>query len=152
RFELTLSLAETAGGLETRWEYNTELFDRVTVERLAAAFARLLAGALAAPEARLSELPLLSGEERRQVLEEWSRGAFLQAPTVALSEPAVRRSRQTPERVAAVFGDSALSYGELERRSWQLAAHLRAQGVRPGDLVGLCVERSLELLQGMLGI
>src|SRR6185369_693323 len=104
-----------------------------SVEALGSRFVRLLEGAVAAPDVAIGRLELLSASERRQVLEDWN---------------ATGRA----DAVAAVFEDARLSYGELEARANQLAHHLRALGVGAETVVGLCLERSLEMLVGLIGI
>ncbi|HEX2569410.1 MAG TPA: amino acid adenylation domain-containing protein [Polyangia bacterium] len=158
KFDLTLTLQESqggAGGLRGVLEYNTDLFDAATMERMAGHLRRLLEGVVEDPERRVAELPLLTEEEREQLLERWNQrpvvlpGAWSGGGVEALfAEEAARR----PEAPAVVFGDDCLTYGELDRRSNQLAHHLRALGVREETLVGVCVERSPELVVGLLGV
>ncbi|QSQ25383.1 amino acid adenylation domain-containing protein [Pyxidicoccus parkwayensis] len=145
KFDLTLFVRETPSGWTSLWEYNTDLFDRETVARMAAHYARLLEGVLAHPERKLALLPLLTEAEQHQVLREWNDTAlpYPTVPTVhALFEATASR---TPDAIAASFGDSRLTYAELNRRANQLAHHLRALGVRPDERVGICVQRSLDL-------
>ncbi|QAT87101.1 long-chain-fatty-acid--CoA ligase [Corallococcus coralloides] len=152
RFDLTLFLYEDPSGMEARWEYNADLFDEATVARMAAHYARLLEGAVARPEAPVSALPLLTPRERERAVVEWN-GTFAQVPVRsgvhALFENSVRRS---PDAVAVRFGDAHLTYAELEARANRVAHALRARGVAPDTAVGLCVDRSLELAVGVLGI
>jgi amino acid adenylation domain-containing protein len=150
KLDLTLSAVEGGAGLGGVIEYDTDLFDRSTVRRLAEHLRALLSGALAAPHTPLSELPLQSAAELHQVLAEWN-------DTAAGGEPCVHRwieqqAARSPEAVAVVSEGSALSYGELESRANRLGRHLRRLGVGPETVVGFCVERSVELLVGLLGI
>jgi amino acid adenylation domain-containing protein len=137
---------------EILWEYRTDLFEQDSIERLAKHFEVLLDGICADPQERVDRLPLLDAADREQLLVQWNatEAAFPKDKCVhRLFEEQVRR---TPEAVALVFEGEELSYGELNRRANQLAHYLRAQGVGPEDLVGVCVERSLELVVGLLGI
>ena len=106
---------------------------------------------VADPEGRIDELEMLSDDERRQVIEEWNRTEEIYAKknVVELFEEQVEKSR---EAVAVIFGEEQLSYAELNGRANQLAHHLRGLGVGPEMRVGLCVERSLEMVVGLLGI
>ena len=158
KFDLTLSLQEPeerSGGLRGVLEYNTDLFEAATVERMAGHFRRLLEGVVEAPDQSLAELPLLTAVEREQLLERWSqrpvgeRSEWQRASVeVLFAQEAARR----PEATAVIFGDGSLSYGELERRSNRLAHHLRSLGVREETLVGLCLDRSPELVVALLGV
>ncbi|HEY2738676.1 MAG TPA: condensation domain-containing protein, partial [Thermoanaerobaculia bacterium] len=149
-FDLTFTLAETAGGLEGGVTYDVDLFDAATIERWAGHYQRLLANAIGNPDGSLAGMPLLSAAERHQLVGEWSMGARGKEGTIgALFAEQVDRS---PDAVAVVFGEERLSYGELDARSNRLARHLASLGVGPEILVGLCVERSLDLVVGLLGI
>jgi len=164
KLELTLSLAETPGGLAGWLEYKTDLFDAATAERLLARYAVLLEGIAADPETPLSELPLLTPAERHQTTVEWSAGgvggggalpAFPASSAPGRQclhrwfEAAVERA---PQAVAVSYESASLTYGELNRRANRLARHLRRLGVGPEVPVALCLERSLELVVGILGI
>ena len=150
-FDLTFSLAESRGGLVGLFEYNTDLFDAVTVRALLSRFGTLLEGIAADPDRRLSELPLLSTAELRQVLHAGNDTAaeIPQAPVHRLFEAQVER---TPDAVAAVFQGERLTYAGLNARANRLAHRLRSLGVGPEALVGVSLERSLDLLVAVLGI
>jgi len=151
KFDLMLVLSERAEGLAGSLEYNTDLFDKGTVERMLTHFERLLEGIVVDPEQRVSELPMLGEAEQRQQLTEWNAtdAAYPQGETIAaLFEAQVER---TPDQAAVVFGAARLSYRELNARANQLAHHLRGLGVGPNVLVGVCVERSIEMVVGLLG-
>ena len=152
KFDLSLFIHETASGLQGSVEYATDLFDRGTIERLVAHFETLLMGIVATPESRLSELPLLRAAERHRLLVEWNDTAAEYPHDKCLHELFSAQAERTPDAVAVVFEDQQLTYAELERRSNQLAHHLRGLGVGPEVVVGLCVERSLEMVVGLLGI
>jgi amino acid adenylation domain-containing protein len=144
KFDLTLFLEESAGGLRGGFEYRTDLFDATTVARLAARFRVLLADAVAHPERRLSQLALLSAAERHQVVREWSPGS----DPAGSHDPALvpRRVAQWAVRqpmAPAVVGDGeTLSYAALEARARLLAHRLGELGVGPEVPVGVCLERS----------
>ena len=151
KFELTLSLRETEEGLRGALEYNTDLFDAATVARMLGHYQMLLEGIVAEPGRRASELPLLTAAERHQVLVAWNDTAVPHQDRCVqeLFEAQVER---TPDALAVVFARQRLTYRELDARSNQLARRLRSLGVGPGVLVGLCVERSLDVVVGLLGI
>ncbi len=152
KFDLSLHVYEREGKLEGYFEYATDLFEGSTVARIASHFRTLLEGVVADPDLPLGELPLLPARERRQLLEEWNATAAAYPRDKCLHELFAEQAGQTPEAVALVYEDSELSYGELDRRSNQLAHYLRGLGVGPETVVGLCVERSLEMVVGLLGI
>src|SRR5262249_22134281 len=112
---------------------------------------RLLEGAVADPEQRVGALDILSFEERRTILAEWNATAHA-VPAATLPELFAAQVTKTPNATAVVFEDQRLTYGELDAHANQLAHHLRGLGVGPEVVVGLCVERSLEMLIGLLGI
>src|SRR5262249_19719981 len=157
KFDLSVSVAEerggdgSAAGISGVIEYASDLFDRASVEALGSRLVRVLEGAVAAPDVAIGRLELLSAAERRQLLEDWNAtDRVLGGGTLvdALGAQAAARA----DGVAAVFEDARLSYGELEARANQLAHHLRGLGVGAETVVGLCLERSLEMLVGLIGI
>jgi amino acid adenylation domain-containing protein len=151
-FDLSFLLAENEEGLCGYLEYNTALFDARTIRGYISHYRTLLESIVADPDRRLSELPLLNEAERRQLLEQWSvtRTAYPQHATIQQLFEA--QAEQTPQAVALVFYDERLKYAELNARANQLAHHLRRLGVGPEVRVGLCIERSTELIVGLLGI
>jgi amino acid adenylation domain-containing protein len=152
QFDLLLDLSEGADGLAGTLQYNADLFDRATIVRMAEHFRNLLEGIAAHPEQRLSELPLQSETERVESLVEWNQTEAEYPRENCIHELFARMAEQQPDAVAAVFEDQQLSYGELHSRSNQLARHLKESGVRAGDLVGVCLDHSLEELIGLLGV
>ncbi|SEN18920.1 non-ribosomal peptide synthase domain TIGR01720/amino acid adenylation domain-containing protein [Stigmatella aurantiaca] len=152
KYDLTIAFSDTGDGLSALWEYSTDLFDEATVARMQDHLRTLLEGALAAPELRLPELPLLTGAERDALLVAWSRAS---APLPEerrvhrLFEAVVAR---TPDATAVTFEDQSLTYRELDVRANQLAHVLRALGVRAETPVGVCLERSPELVVALVGI
>jgi amino acid adenylation domain-containing protein/non-ribosomal peptide synthase protein (TIGR01720 family) len=151
KMEMTFYFTQTPAGLEGFLEYNSDLFARATMERLLDHYRRLLAAVVADPEVRLSRLPLLSGDERRQVLVDWNATAA-EFPAITLHGWIEARVRQTPEAIAVELDDSRLSYRELDRQANQLARHLRRWGVGADVLVGLAMERSLDMVVGVLAV
>ncbi|MCP4661953.1 MAG: amino acid adenylation domain-containing protein [bacterium] len=152
KFELALLLEETEQGLGGMLEYATDRFDAATIRRLLGHYRNLLAGLVADPQQRLSELPLVSEPERHQLLTEWNAttAAYPRESSIQrLFEAQVERS---PEAVAVVAGGVELTYAELNRRANQLAHGLRELGAGPDVAVGLCLARSVELVVGILGI
>jgi amino acid adenylation domain-containing protein/non-ribosomal peptide synthase protein (TIGR01720 family) len=152
KLDLTLILEERDGGLSGTMEYATDLYDATTVDRLLASFERLLAAAVAGPDLRAEELPLLGAAERHQLLREW--GAIREEIPAAstLHDRFAAQARRTPEAPALICGDLTVTYGELNRRSNQLAHWLRDLGAGPESHVGLRLERSVELVVGILGV
>jgi amino acid adenylation domain-containing protein len=152
RFDLNVVMVEEEGGLRGYVDYNTDLLDAATIIRLLSHFQTLLEGIVAHPDARIGNVPLLTEAERYQLLVERN-DTRTDSPKDrcihALFEAQVERS---PDAVAVVFEDNQLTYRELNRRANQLAHYLRRLGVGPEILVGLCVERSLEMVVGLLGV
>ncbi|XXT19046.1 amino acid adenylation domain-containing protein [Sorangium sp. So ce429] len=152
QFDLTLAMARVGDELVAALEYNADLFEEATIDRMLGHLRVLLAGATAAPERALGALPLLTEAEQR-ALAAWNAraGAPLRpAPTVhGHFEAQVARA---PAATALEFEGEALTYGELDRRANQLARYLRELGVGPEVRVGVCLERSIELVVGLLGI
>jgi amino acid adenylation domain-containing protein len=152
KFDLGLSMTETERGLRGTWEYNTDLFDAETIARMTGHLQTLLQAIAASPAQTLDALPLLSEDERHQLLSEWNETRAAASPEVCLQELFEGQAARTPGATALVFGDERLTYDELNRRANQLAHYLRRRGVGPEVLVGICVERSIEFAVGMLGI
>jgi amino acid adenylation domain-containing protein len=152
KFDWTLLLEEADCGIQGRLEYNTDLFEAETIKRLLRQFRFLLDGIAADPNRRLSEIPLLTGAERRQLVEEWSGAESEYERGASVQEIFAAQARLRPDAPALVFEERQWSYAELDRRSDELARWFRAAGVRPGTLAGLCVERSFDLIAAMLGI
>jgi amino acid adenylation domain-containing protein/non-ribosomal peptide synthase protein (TIGR01720 family) len=151
KMEMTLYLTETSAGVDGFIEYNTDLFDPSTLERLTAHYQRVLETAVARPGMRLSELPLLSADEQRQVLCDWNATAA-EVPATTVHGWIEQRVRQAPGATAVEFEGSLLTYGELDARANRLARHLRRLGVSAETLVGLAMERSLDMLVGVLAV
>ena len=157
KFDLSLSLLETraadgsASGIVGTLEYATDLFDRASMVALVERLIRLLEGCVAAPDAALAGLDILSGAERAALLEGFN-ATVRAVPSGTLPELFAAQAAATPDAVAAVYQDRELSYAALEAHANRLAHHLRGAGVGPESVVALCVERSLEMVIGLIGI
>jgi amino acid adenylation domain-containing protein len=152
KFDLTLSMENTASGLIGEWEYNTDLFDEETIARMAGHFQTLLEGIVANPIQSISELPLLTETERHQLLVEWNNTEAEYPFDKCIHQLFEAQVERSPDAVAVVFKGEQLTYQELNAKANQLAHYLRSLGVKPEVLVGICVERSLEMVIGLLGI
>ncbi|MEE9255025.1 MAG: amino acid adenylation domain-containing protein, partial [Pseudomonadales bacterium] len=151
-FDVSLYVQPARNGLELTFEYSTDLFDGSTIARWAGHFERLLEGIVADPDARVSELPLLSDEERNRLLVEWNKTEAAYAREATLHGLFEAQAARTPEAVALEFDGDQLSYGELNRRANRLANHLRDLGVAPEVLVAVCIERSAEMVVALLAV
>jgi amino acid adenylation domain-containing protein len=152
RFDLTLVVHESDGGaLRGELEYATALFDAATIDRLAKHFLRVLDLVADQPRRSINTLPLLAAAERDLVLADW-RKPVAPAPGRCVQDVFQEQAAANPDAIAVNFGDAKLTYRELNERANQLAHHLRAQGVTPGTLVGLCLERGLDLFVCLLGV
>jgi len=151
KYDLFLELDERADEILARFHYSTDLFDAPSIVRMTRHWQHVLARALAQPEQRLSELPILAPDERDQILAQWNRTrcAYPQACIHELFELQAERS---PDAIAVVFEDSQLTYRELNERANQLAWYLLNKDIGPDVFVGLCIERGLEMVIALLGI
>ncbi len=152
KFDLTLSLENTATGLIGVWKYNTDLFDASTIARMARHFQTLLEAIVANPQQRVSQLPLLTERERHQLLVEWNTTTKEYPFDKCIHQLFEEQVERSPDAIAVVFEDKQLTYRELNQQANKIANHLKTMGVGPEVLVGICVERSLEMVVGLLGI
>ena len=152
KFALTLHLHEEAWGLRGSLQYATDLFNTTTIERMLGHFQALLEGIVANPEQRISELSLLSEAEKRQLLEEWNDTETDYPKDQCVHQLFEAQAERTPDATAVVFEDQRITYQELNQRANQLAHYLRKLGVGPEILVAICVERSIEMIVGLLAI
>jgi amino acid adenylation domain-containing protein len=150
RFDLNLTAQDTGEGLHCCLEYDTDLFDRETAERMLGHFEMLLRSAVAEPDRPVAALPILTGHEQRQLLLDWNQTAS-EYPRRCIHELFEARALATPDRAAVIFEGGEISYGELQRRSAILAQCLEELGAR-GKLVGLFCERGIEVVAGLLGV
>ena len=152
KFDLTTMLHEAGGDLTGAIEYATDLFDAATVKRLAGHLRTLLAGAVAAPETPVFDLPLLSEGERHQILVDWNRTSYDYPREATLHELFRERAERTPEAIAVVSGAEEMTCGELARRAGRLSRRLRGLGVGSETRVGLATERTPGMIVAMLAI
>jgi amino acid adenylation domain-containing protein len=152
KFDLTLSLEQINDELIGVWEYNTDLFNGDTIARMACHFQTLLSGIVAHPEQPITELPLLTVTEQHQLLYEWNDTCREYPQDRCIHQLFEEQVAKTPDAVAVVFEEQELTYQQLNERANQLAHYLQTLGVKPEVLVGICVERSLEMVVGLLGI
>jgi len=152
QFDLSLLLSDTPTGLKGFLEYRTDLFDSLTIARMIEHLQIVLHAVVAAPDQRLSDLPFLTQTELQQLLVEWNATHVDYPGNVFLHQLIEVQAERTPERIAVVCEDTQLNYRELNSRANQLAHLLLGLGVGPEVLVGICAERSLELIVELLGI
>lgn len=151
-FDLAFEISDTDEGYYGEITYNCNIFDAQTIERLQKHYFRLIETMIEHSQKQLNEISVLSEKEKDQIIYEWNKTSVdypLDATVAQLFEQQVKK---TPDRIAAVFKDTELTYQELDLRSNQLAHFLRSQGVGPQRLVGICMERSIEMIVGLLGI
>ena len=152
KFDLTLFVEDRGRELVAIFEYNTDLFKATTITRMLGHFQTLLEGIVANPNQRLSDLPLLTEVERNQLLIEWNQTRTDSSHNLCIHQLLEEQVERTPDAVAVIFGNQQLTYRELNQRANQLAHYLQKLGVKPEVFVGICVERSIEMLVGLLGI
>jgi amino acid adenylation domain-containing protein len=152
KFDLALSLEEAGDKIVGGVEYATALFERATVERYLGYFRTLLEGMVAEETQAVDRLPLLPEAERRQLVYEWNATQAEYPREKLMHELYEEQAEETPDAVAVVFEDTALSYGDLNRQANQLAHYLRKLGVGPDGRVAICTERGLEMMVGLLGV
>ncbi|HEV2733485.1 MAG TPA: amino acid adenylation domain-containing protein, partial [Longimicrobiaceae bacterium] len=152
RFDLTLAMAERDEGLAATLKYRPELWERATAERMLGHLGVLLGAVAADPEHALGGIELLSPGERRQLLVEWNATERPRPAGLTLHGLFEAQARRTPGAVALVFEGASLGYAELDARAERLAGHLRGRGVGPETRVGVCAERSVELVVALLAV
>ena len=154
-FDLSLTLFESEGSLRGNWRYNSDLFNQETIERMAENWQALLRDLVANPELPISELSILSARERK-LLTEWNNTATefpdRESQHQSLHQLFEAQVAKTPDAIAVVFEDQQLTYRDLNLRANQLANYLLTIKQEPQQIVGICVERSLEMVAGLLGI
>jgi amino acid adenylation domain-containing protein len=155
KFDLTLSMVETERGLRGEIEYNTDLFDATAIAQLASHFCILLESVVATkegPDQSLADLPLLSEPERHRLLVTWNATQMDYPQDACVQTSFEAQASRKSDAIAVIFQEQHITYRELDRRANQLAHYLQKLGVGPEVLVGICVERSLEMVLGLLGI
>jgi len=150
--DLTLEILPRGRELKCSFVYNADLFDRGTIERMAGHYRTLLEAIVAEPDGRIASLPLLTPAERHQILVEWNRTDVEYPRDATIPQLFEAQAQRRPEAVALTFAEQSLTYGELNQQANRLAHQLRSMGVGLESRVGICVERSLELVVGMLAI
>ena len=152
RFDLNLNLREEREGISGALGYSSDLYEGETIRRIARLYEKVVAEVVRDAEQRIQEIDLLSDGEKRQIIEEWNGTGKDFGKLQLLQDLISEQAEQTSERIAVVAEDRALSYGELNRRANQLGDYLQGLGVGPEVRVGLCMERSLEMVVGLLGV
>ena len=150
-FDLRLSLAESGDTLAGSMEYSTDLFEATTIERMLGHFQTLLEGIVIDPRQSVRDFTLLTGTEKDQVLA-WNETSVDYGPATTLDQLVTEQVSRTPNNVAVIFEQERLTYAELDRRATALATELRQRGVGPDVLVGVCMERSVELVVALLAV
>ena len=152
KFDLSVSLIERSDGIKGSCEYSTDLFNEATIVRLGEHFRMLLEGLSRNPDRSVSDLPMLTEAETDKLILEWNDTRREYATNKCIHELFEEQVKRTPEAVAVVFEGEELTYRELNQRANQVARYLIKLGARPETLVGICMERSLEMIVGILGI
>ncbi|MEG3870446.1 amino acid adenylation domain-containing protein [Microcoleus sp. Z1_B5] len=152
RFDLALDLEEGLEGINATLEYSQDLFDASTARRIAGHFLTLLESIAANPEQRISHLPILTKPEQQQLLFEWNNTQSNFPQDKCIHELFEAQTERTPDAIAVVFENEHLTYRELNEKANNLASYLQKIGVKPEVLVGIYVDRSLEMMVGLLGI
>jgi amino acid adenylation domain-containing protein len=152
QLDMTLSLSETERRISGQFAYNAELFDPERVKRMVGHLQTLLEGIAADPDQRLSALPLLTAGERRQLLLEWNATQTDFAQETCLHELFEAQATRTPEAAALIFQNRQVTYRELNLQANRLAHHLRTLGIGPEISVAICLERSPEMIVGVLAV
>jgi amino acid adenylation domain-containing protein len=152
KFDLSLYTWEMPEGLKATLEYNTDLFNDTTISRMLGHFHTLLQGIVANPEQRLSDLPILTEAERQQLLVDWNDSKRDYPKDKCIHELIEEQVERSPDAVAIVFEEKQLTYRELNLRANQLAHYLQQLSVGPEVIVGICMERSLEMLVAVLAV
>ncbi|HEX2077552.1 MAG TPA: amino acid adenylation domain-containing protein, partial [Longimicrobium sp.] len=151
KYDLSVVLTTTPGGLAGQLTYSTDLFERATARRMVEHLQRVLEEAAADPGRRISRLRLMGGAERARVAE-WNRTAAEYPAQHCIHHLFEAQARRTPDAAAVVFGDGSLTFREVDERANRLANHLVRRGVGPETRVGLCLERGPELVPAILGV
>ncbi|MCK4764926.1 MAG: amino acid adenylation domain-containing protein, partial [Candidatus Aminicenantes bacterium] len=151
KFDLWISVTHIGGQLDFLIQYNTDIFDDSTITRLIEHFQVLSAGIAADPDCRIDDLPVMSQREKEQILLQWN-DTGREYELRCLHHAFERQVEETPQTAALIYEKEELNYRELNRRANRLAYHLLESGVKPGMPVGICMERSIEMVTGLLGI
>jgi len=151
-FDMTVEFTETKNGLEGKIEYCTALYKQATILRLIENFTQLCKAIVDTPSAKIFELESISQNEKQQLLTDFNESKVDYPKTQCIHQLIAEQARINPEKIAVIYEEQKLSYQALDDKSDKLALYLQSQGVKPGSLVGLCVERSLDMMVAMIGI
>ncbi|MGD8650022.1 MAG: condensation domain-containing protein, partial [Desulfobacterales bacterium] len=151
KFDLTLSLYEDKASIGGHISYNTDLFEAEFISRLGAHYQTFLARAVRQPQIPLSQLSLLTEDEQRQILIDWN-DTTVTYPQITIPQAFESRAKLTPTETALIFAGKPLTFTELNRRANQVAHYLKKQGIRRGNFVAICMERSAEMVVALLGV
>src|SRR5207248_2676488 len=151
-FDLTLDITERDERFQIKFECNADLFEPQTISRMMGHFEMLLSGIADNPSQRISQLPLLTESERKQVLVEWVDTKTLYPANQCIAQLFEGQVAANPNSIAVTCEQGQLTYAELNTRANRLAHYLRERDVGPDTLVGLCLERSVDLIIALLGI
>ena len=152
RFDIAVNAVEIEGRLLIEFDYDSDLFDAATIERWLGHFETLLRGIAANPQEKIAELPLLTEAEQRQILTEWNDTKTDYPRDCSLAALFEAQTAETPDAIALTFGEQTLTYAELNRRANKVANTLRNRNFAPGTPIGICIERSPEMIIGLLAI
>jgi amino acid adenylation domain-containing protein len=151
KYDLTLALGEGMGVIGGGLEYSRDLYERETIRRMARHYERVLEEVVRDADQRIGEIELMSEAERRQIVVEWNETSRAYPQDQCVHQLFAEQAKRTPERVALFCGGQWVSYGELNRRANQLGHYLQRLGVGPEMVVGLFLERSVEMVVGLMG-
>jgi non-ribosomal peptide synthetase component F len=151
QFDLMLSLEEAPLGYAAKWEFNSDLFDTVTIERMATHYERLLRHGLCRPQAPLQQLEMLDAAERDAIVHRFDDTALTYEPQ-CLHHMIEAHVERAPQAIAAVFEESTLSYAQLNEQANRLAHHLRSLGIGPDDRIAVCVARGLSMVVALVAV
>jgi amino acid adenylation domain-containing protein len=152
KFDLTFVIRQNSSGFSAVVEYDADLYEKATIERLLKSFQTLLGAIAAQPDQKVVTLPIISDSERRQMLVEWNATQRPFPSDVGVHDLFLQQVTRTPDSVASIFGDDEVTYRELDHRSNQLGRYLQKRGVTCGSRVPICMERSLDMIVGILAI
>jgi amino acid adenylation domain-containing protein len=150
--DLVIRIERKINSTECSFEYRTDLFEHATVAAMGRRFQTLLANIVAAPDSKLSALSILTPDERRQVLTEWNRTASLAVEDLSITAMVRAQAQRDPGAAAVSSSQSTLTRGELDLRAMRLAAFLRERGAEPDKIIGVCMERTPEMVAALLGV
>jgi amino acid adenylation domain-containing protein len=152
QFDITVNATENKNGIDFEFNFCTDLFNKVTIERFGRHLANILEFVVNSPKAKLSEIDMLAAEEKEQILDRFNNTISGYQKNITLQELFEKHAERTPDNTAIVFKDKALMYGELNEKANKLARALREKGVKANDIIGILAEPSLEMIVAIFGI